>query len=387
MPLDDSTFRNSFETYNETLLLTLIWSGASGQASAFLSRSRFVFVTDAWQHMQWALIQIGIDLDVFATLSTNANPIGLQHFLEATGASPTLLAHLLRSMSAFGFIVETKKDTFTANRVTVALAHPDVVGAFPHVTHLHALTARVLPGYLRDHRYQDLTDNKDLPFHLALGTDLPPFEWMKQHPEQMKALGHAMRIERLHSWVESYPLKQDIGNFEAAPDSALLVDVGGGFGQQSVAFQAQFPSATGRLVVQDVASTLAHAPKLAGIDFQEHDFFTPQPIKGAKYYYLRHILHDWTDEDSIRILRNLVPALTTESRIIIDEVVLPDTNVPWQCAFMDLTMSSSLGGCERSRDEWTSLLDRAGLEILEVHTYDDVRKHSVIVAVPKARPT
>ncbi|KAF9697183.1 hypothetical protein EKO04_004988 [Ascochyta lentis] len=341
----------------------LVWSLGSGQ-------------------MQWALIQIGIDLDVFATLSTNTTPIGLQHFLDATGASSTLLAHLLRSMASFGLIIETKKDTFTANRVSKALAHPDVVGAFPHVTHLHALTAQVLPRYLRDHKYQDMTDTKDLPFHLALGTDLPPFEWMKKHPEQMKALGHAMKIERMHSWVESYPIKKDIGNFQAAANSALLVDVGGGFGQQSVAFKTQMSSIPGRIVVQDVASTLAYALKIDGIEFQEHDFFTPQPIKGAKYYYLRHILHDWTAEDSICILRNLIPALSSESRIVIDEVVLPDTHVPWQCAFMDLTMSASLGGCERSRDEWTSLLDRAGLRIVEVHTYDEVRKHSVIIAVP-----
>ncbi|KAJ4339007.1 hypothetical protein N0V95_007900 [Ascochyta clinopodiicola] len=341
----------------------LVWSLGSGQ-------------------MQWALIQIGMDLGVFTTLSNGTNPVSLQHFLDATGGSPTLLAHLLRSMASFGLIVESKKDTFTANRISIALAHPDVLGAFPHVTDLHALTAQVLPRYLRDHKYQDMTDTKDLPFHLALGTDLPPFEWLKKHPEQMKAMGHAMRIERMHSWVESYPIGKDIGSFQSAADSALLVDVGGGFGQQSVAFKAQLPSAQGRVVVQDVASTLAYAPKIDGIEFQEHDFFTPQPIRGAKYYYLRHILHDWTADDSIRILRNLIPALSPESRIVIDEVVLPDTHVPWQCAFMDLTMSASLGGCERSKDEWTSLLDRAGLRIVEVHTYDEVRKHSVIIAVP-----
>ncbi|KAF2621741.1 S-adenosyl-L-methionine-dependent methyltransferase [Macroventuria anomochaeta] len=336
-------------------------------------------------HMQWALIQIGFDLGIFTTLSTNANPTGLQHFLDATGASPTLLAHILRSMASFGFIVETERDTFTANRITKALAHPDVVGAIPHVTHLHALTAQVLPRYLREHNYQAMTNTKDLPFHLALGTDLPPFEWMKQHPEHMKALGHAMKIERMHSWVKSYPIETTIGEFEAAADSALLVDVGGGFGQQAVAFKTQIPSISGRIVVQDVASTLAYAPAINGIEFQEHDFFTPQPIKGAKFYYLRHILHDWTDEDSVCILQNLIPALAPESRIVIDEVVLPDTNVPWQCAFMDLTMSSSLGGCERSRDEWDNLLGRAGLRIVEVHTYDDVRKHSVIIAMPKKR--
>ncbi|UPX14245.1 Demethylsterigmatocystin 6-O-methyltransferase [Ascochyta rabiei] len=259
--------------------------------------------------MRWALVQIGIDLVVFATLSTNTNPIGLQYFLDATGASLTLLAHLLRSLVSFGLILETKKDTFTANGVSNAHAHPDVVGAFPYVTHLHALTAQALPRYLRDHKYQDMTDTKDLPFHLALGTDLPPFEWMRKHPEQMKAMGHAMRIE-------------------PAADSALLVDVGGGFGQQSVAFKAQVASTTSRIVVQDVASTLAYTPRIDGIEFQEHDFFTPQTIKGAKYYNLRHILHDWTAEDSIHILQNLIPALSPESRIVIDEVIRPDTHVP-----------------------------------------------------------
>lgn len=333
--------------------------------------------------MQWALIQIGLDLKIFTTLSANSKATELQDLLTKTNASPSLLARLLRSMASFGLIVETAKDTFMANRITQALAHPDVIGAFPHVTHLHALTASVLPRYLRDHNYQDMTNGKDLPFHLALDTDLPPFEWMKQHPEQMKALGHAMRIERAHSWVESYPIANQISEFQAAGDSALLVDIGGGFGQQAAAFKAIVPSNSGRIVVQDVASTLDHAPAIDGIAFEEHDFFTPQPIQGAKFYYLRHILHDWTDEESVRILQNVVPALTSESRIVIDEVVLPDTKVPWQCALMDLTMSSSLGGRERSRDDWDALLRRAGLQIEEVHTYDDVRRHSVIIAVPR----
>lgn len=334
--------------------------------------------------MQWALIQIGIDLNIFTALSANSQPTEMGYF-TGIGASPTLLARLLRSMASFGLIFETAKDVFAANHVTQALAHPDLAGAIPHMSGLHALVAQVLPRYLRNHNYQNMTDAKDLPFHLALKTDLPPFEWMKQHPEQMKALGHAMRIERTHSWVESYPISSEIGGFQAADDSALLVDIGGGFGQQAMAFKARAPPGAGRVIVQDVASTLAHAPAVEDVEFQEHDFFTPQPIKGAKFYYLRHILHDWTDEDSVRILKNVVHALTDESLIVIDEVVLPDMKLPWQCAFMDLTMSASLGGRERSRDEWETLLGYAGLQIKEVHTYDEVKKHSVIIAVPKTR--
>ncbi|KAJ8112641.1 hypothetical protein OPT61_g5037 [Boeremia exigua] len=334
-------------------------------------------------HMQWAVIQIGLDLGIFATLAADTDPIGLEYFVAATGASSTLLVRLLRSLASFGFVIETAKDTFTANRITQALAHPDIAGAFPHITHVHALVAQVLPRYLREHKYQDMNDSNGLPFHLAIGTDLSPFEWMKQHPEQMRALGHAMQIARTHSWVESYPISDQIGKVQFAENSVLLVDVGGGFGQQAAAFKARVPSVRGPVVVQDLAATLAHAPAIAGIDFQEHDFFMPQPVRGARFYYLRHILHDWTDDDSVRILDNIVPALAPESRIVIDEVVMPDTNVPWQCAFMDLTMSSSLGGYERSGGQWEVLLNRAGLQIEEVHTYDKVKKHSVIIAVPK----
>lgn len=303
--------------------------------------------------------------------------------VKKTGAAPNLLTHLLRDMASLGFIQEVGQDEFTANRTTRVFAEPNVIGAMPHVSDFHVPVAHALPAYLREHKYQDMTDTKDLPFHKAFQTDLTPFEWLKQEPGQMKALGHTMVLDGMQSWVSSYPVEEKIGNFKAADDSALLVDVGGGFGQHSVAFRKQFPHVEGRVVVQDVPSTLAHAPKVDGIEFQAHDFFTPQPICGAKFYYLRHILHDWTDEDSIRILSNLIPALGPDSLILLDEVVLPDTKVPWQAALMDIVMMASLGGIERSKGDWESLLGRAGLKIVDVHRYDDVKHYSIVAAVPK----
>ena len=118
------------------------------------------------------------------------------------------------------------------------------------------------------------------------------------------------------------------------------------------------------------------------LDFQVQDFFELQAVKGAKFYYLRHILHDWTDEDSVRILKNIVPAMGPESRIIIDEVVLPDKGVPWQAAYMDLTMMGALGGVERTKSEYGAILNRAGLKPVDVHKYDP-KMRSVILAVPK----
>lgn len=233
-------------------------------------------------------------------------------------------------MAALQIIKEAGKDEFAANRTTKVLADPNVAGGMEHLYAVHAPTCLALPEYFKKRNYQPITSNKDLPFQIALKTDLAPFDWMRQHPEQMKSLGQAMAIERGRQWTDTYPVPEKVGSFTPDPDSALLVDVGGGFGQQAVDFQTKFPNLPGRIIVQDIPETLSRAPAVDGIEFVVQDFFQPQEIKGAKFYYLRHILHDWTDEDCIKILKNLVPALGPESYVVIDEVVFPDTGAPWQ---------------------------------------------------------
>ena len=67
-----------------------------------------------------------------------------------------------------------------------------------------------------------------------------------------------------------------------------------------------------------------------------YDFFTPQPIKGARIYLFRSVCHDWDDEKSIELLRNTVDAMDPSySRLLIDEWVLPDEGVSQKSASMD----------------------------------------------------
>lgn len=248
-----------------------------------------------------ALVKIGDDLSLFRMLSSASEPLTLTTLVENTGAAPKMLSHLVHAMAAFGIIKETGVNTFTTNRVTRALADEHVAGAIDHAYDVHAHTSHALPGWLADRKYQDITTNKDIPFQRALKTDLTPFEWLKRNPAQLKAIGHAMAIQRHSNWIDSYPVVAEIADFTAAPESALLVDVGGGFGQQAVAFKNKFPELKGRIVVQDIPETLARAPKVDVIELEAHDFFKEQPIKGAKFYYLRHILHDWIDEDCVKV--------------------------------------------------------------------------------------
>ncbi|ORY14346.1 S-adenosyl-L-methionine-dependent methyltransferase [Clohesyomyces aquaticus] len=332
--------------------------------------------------LQMVMVKIGADLGIFDTLVANAEPVSLGDFVEKTKASPELLGHLMRTQAAFGLIKETAPDTFVANRLTKTFAEPNFAGAITHFMDIHGPVAQALPKFLADRKYQNITSSKDTAFQMAMKTDLTPFEWMKQYPEHIKSLGHGMAIQRSGHWIDSFPVEKEVGSFTPASESALLVDVGGGFGQQAIAFKSKFVHLPGRIIVQDIPATLELAKPSEGVEFMDQDFFKPQAVKRAKFYYLRHILHDWQNEDCVKILKAIVPAMASESRIVIDEVVLPDMNVPWQAAYMDITMMASLGGMERSKAEWEKLMDEAGLEILNIHRYDP-KMQSVIVAVPR----
>ena len=63
------------------------------------------------------------------------------------------------------------------------------------------------------------------------------------------------------------------------------------------------------------------------VTFMAHDFFEPQPVKKAKAYFLRAILHDWGNPTCVKILRNLLPALEDGDRVLISDSILPPPNV------------------------------------------------------------
>lgn len=206
---------------------------------------------------------------------------------------------------------------------------------------------------------------------------------MAENPQHLKDLGHLMALNRAVTWVDRYPVEERLGPLTTTTaDKAVIVDVGGGFGQQAVLFRKTFPHLRGRVIVQDTSNTLAFVKPIEGIEFVQHDFFQPQPIKDARIYYIRNVLHDWPDAECVQILRGIIPAMGKDSRIVIDEAVVPERDAPWQVAHMDLLMMCCFGSGERTRPQWEALLERAGLEVVEVFEFEPLSAHSVIVARP-----
>lgn len=53
------------------------------------------------------------------------------------------------------------------------------------------------------------------------------------------------------------------------------------------------------------------------IEFVVHDFFDVNPVRGADVYWLRYVLHDWSDEYCVRILGAIKESMGPRSRILI----------------------------------------------------------------------
>ena len=70
------------------------------------------------------------------------------------------------------------------------------------------------------------------------------------------------------------------------------------------------------------------------------------------------------------------------SLILVDEMVLPDTNASWQATQLDLTMMAALGSLERTQEQWQKLLQSAGLKILKIYPYNVSVHDSIIAAMP-----
>ena len=91
------------------------------------------------------------------------------------------------------------------------------------------------------------------------------------------------------------------------------------------------------------------------------DFFGTVP-EDADAYLLVRVLHDWTDEDAVRILRSVRAAMGPDARLLVVDAVVGPPNEDPLAKFNDLLMLVSPGGRERTKAEWEELFAAADLQ-------------------------
>jgi hypothetical protein len=87
---------------------------------------------------------------------------------------------------------------------------------------------------------------------------------------------------------------------------------------------------------------------------------------GADAYLLKTIIHDWDDEESLTILRNIRTVIATDGKLLLMELVLPEAAPPHPGMLVDLEMLVHTGGRERTASEYADLLSLTGFRQTKV---------------------
>ena len=97
------------------------------------------------------------------------------------------------------------------------------------------------------------------------------------------------------------------------------------------------------------------------------DFFKAVP-QDSDLYFMKHILHDWTDEQATTILRNCHRELQGKpnGRVVLLEFVVPPGNEPHPSKTIDIEMLFFPGGRERTGQEWQKLFSDAGFRLTRI---------------------
>ncbi|PCG89501.1 Winged helix-turn-helix transcription repressor DNA-binding [Penicillium occitanis (nom. inval.)] len=254
--------------------------------------------------------------------------ISLTDLASATGLSEDHLTRIVRYAIANGIFSEPEPGQ---------IAHTAASATLAKNKNLHDMTlfnsgfsTRIVVG-LADALKAQQEKQENVPgaaFNLAYPGYVNLFDYMSKNPtasqEYFSYLDGRSQLSRYAVWKVAKSWDW------ASLGSGTIVDVGGSSGHASIALANSFSAA--KFVVQDVnveglemgrASISGNSDLESRITFQEHNFFTPQPVEAAVYFF-RHILHDWSDEDCIRIIQSLLPALQDGSQVMLSEGVMPE---------------------------------------------------------------
>ena len=262
----------------------------------------------------------------------------------ATRTNEDTLYRLLRALASVGILSEEADRRFGLG----ALGEPLRTDAPDSVA---AIAVHVGQPYIREawSALGEAVRTSENAFRLAHGVS--NWEYRAQRPDENRIFDEyiAANTRRgARALLDAY----DFGRFET------IVDVGGGNGTLLAALRTEYPSLHG--IVFDQPHVVAGIDSGDGIDVVGGSFFDSVP-DGGDAYVLKWILHDWEDEQSVAILRNV--RRTGGTLLVIERLVAPPNEGP-ETKLTDLNMLVGPGGRERTLDEYSALFEAAGYRLV-----------------------
>jgi hypothetical protein len=271
---------------------------------------------------------------------------------RASGVKGDMLYRVLRALASIGIFAEDSDGRFMLTPLAETLCGDSGQRAYArlHGQELYQSWGKLLQA----------VRSGDAAFVEAFG--MPAFDYFGNNSDRGAVFDRAMTG---HHGPEADPML-DAYDFSGFRE---LVDVGGGNGSLLTAILRRHPRIRGVLfdlprVIERAAVPMRNAELGERCTLVGGSFLDSVPA-GADAYVLRHVVHDWRDEDAATILRNCRKAMQPNGKILVVEIVVPAGNDPSFAKWMDLMMVT-YGGKERSEKQYRDLYGRAGLRLTRV---------------------
>jgi len=268
-----------------------------------------------------------------------------------SGVKGDMLYRVLRALASIGIFAEDAEGRFMLTPLAETLCGDSGQRAYArlHGQELYQSWAKLL----------EAVRTGDAGFVEAFG--MPAFEFFSKNPERGAVFDKAMTG---HHGREADPM---LDAYDFSPFNSL-VDVGGGNGSLLIAILNRHPKMHG--VLFDLPRVVDRARAAVENSFRERcrlvgGSFLESVPNGADAYLLRHIVHDWRDDDAAQILRNCRKAMKPGGRVLVVEIVVPAGNDASFAKWMDLMMVT-YGGKERSEKQYRQLFAQSGLQLTRV---------------------
>ena len=191
----------------------------------------------------------------------------------------------------------------------------------------------------------------------------PVFDYLGRHPDDSAVFNEALTGFRSNV----APAVASAYDFSSL---GTVVDVGGGHGALLTTILRAYPRVKG--VVYDAPHVAAGADvTIREADLQGRcravggDFFEGVPA-GGDAYLLKHIVHDWSDDEATTILRHCRAGVNPGGKLLLVEMVVAPGDAADVAKLIDLEMLVNLTGRERTEAEYRRLLAGAGWRLTRV---------------------
>jgi hypothetical protein len=305
---------------------------------------------------RWAADIVGVAAELGIADRIQSAPKTVEEIATAMGLHAPSLYRLLRALASFGLFAEQEDGSFAHTPMSETLR-----SEVPYSMRGHA-RLNFRPWTRRAWGELELTIRTGTAaFEQAEGIQM--FDFLNQRPEERQIFAEAMR---------GHIVRTGAALSEAYDFSSIgtLADIGGSQGLVLSMVLNKYHLLRGILfdlptVIEGAAEFLRSTGVEQRVELKGGDFFQSVPGE-ADAYLLSQILHDWSDEDCLRILRSIQTAGKPGVKLLLVEAIVSDSNEPQFAKILDIWMLTHLRGKERTLLEWRELLGRSGFRLTRI---------------------